>query len=238
MVVMESSTRTLRPVVTGSSVLALIYRDGVMLACDTIASYGTMCRYTNVPRVQPIGKHTMVCASGEMSDFQYITDLLNQVEMNDWLCADHDGYAMKSKEFASQLARVMYQRRSNFNPLFNSVIVAGKDKDEENYLGYVDMYGTIYEEKFLATGLGRYFGLTLLREKHRPDMTSEEARALLEECMTILFYRDTLASDRIQISTATAAGVEVEAPKRLDSKWNYEAWTTPTSQMSLSGCAW
>ncbi len=41
----SSKAHTLRPMVTGSSVVGIKYRDGVMLAADTLASYGNMARY-------------------------------------------------------------------------------------------------------------------------------------------------------------------------------------------------
>ncbi len=43
----EGSSRehTLRPIVTGSSVVGIKYRDGVMLAADTLGSYGNLARY-------------------------------------------------------------------------------------------------------------------------------------------------------------------------------------------------
>ncbi len=37
---------TTSPIVTGSSVLGIKYRDGVMMAADTLGSYGSMVRLT------------------------------------------------------------------------------------------------------------------------------------------------------------------------------------------------
>ena len=36
--------RTQQPIVTGTSVLGIKYKDGVMLAADTLASYGSLAR--------------------------------------------------------------------------------------------------------------------------------------------------------------------------------------------------
>ncbi len=41
----SSKTHTLSPTVTGSSVVGIKYRDGVMLAADTLASYGSQARF-------------------------------------------------------------------------------------------------------------------------------------------------------------------------------------------------
>jgi hypothetical protein len=45
-------------------------KDGVMLAADTLESYGAMAMYTNVQRIIPIGESTLLGGGGEYSDFQ------------------------------------------------------------------------------------------------------------------------------------------------------------------------
>jgi 20S proteasome subunit beta 7 len=40
------------PYVTGTSVLALKYKDGVLMACDTLGSYGSTKRYKSVERMK------------------------------------------------------------------------------------------------------------------------------------------------------------------------------------------
>ena len=62
--------RTLQPIVTGTTVIGLKYAGGVMLAADTLASYGSMARYKDFRRLSSVSKNTILGASGEMSDFQ------------------------------------------------------------------------------------------------------------------------------------------------------------------------
>ena len=41
---LDPMKRTQQPIVTGTSVLGIKYKDGVMLAADTLASYGSLAR--------------------------------------------------------------------------------------------------------------------------------------------------------------------------------------------------
>jgi 20S proteasome alpha/beta subunit len=66
----DPTTHTTQPIVTGSTVLAIKYADGVMLAADTLASYGSLARYKDMQRLKKVGDATLIGASGEMSDFQ------------------------------------------------------------------------------------------------------------------------------------------------------------------------
>eukprot|EP00923_Selenidium_pygospionis_P036063 GHVN01063278.1.p1 GENE.GHVN01063278.1~~GHVN01063278.1.p1 ORF type:complete len:253 (+),score=33.12 GHVN01063278.1:36-794(+) len=231
----EPSKRTLQPYVTGSSVIGVKYQDGVMLACDTLGSYGSSARYHNIQRIEKVGTTSLLAASGEISDFQWLSVLANELHLED--ANAEDGHIMSSRELASFLGRVMYNRRSKFNPLWNSLLVAGYE-DGKSHLSYVDLLGTTYEEDCIATGFGAYFAMPILREKAKPTMTEQEARQLLEECMLILFYRDCQAHNKIQFATATAQGLKIESATSLKTSWAYEGFKKPTSQMDMVGNAW
>jgi 20S proteasome subunit beta 7 len=42
-------------------------------------SYGSLARYTELRRIRRVGDYTLVAASGEYSDFQYVMDLLHEL---------------------------------------------------------------------------------------------------------------------------------------------------------------
>jgi 20S proteasome subunit beta 7 len=73
--------------VTGTSVLAVKYEDGVMMAADTLGSYGSLAMFKNVQRLEPFGKSTLIGAGGEISDFQEIKSMLKGMEIDDF-CQD------------------------------------------------------------------------------------------------------------------------------------------------------
>ncbi|KAH3758182.1 proteasome subunit beta type 4 [Pelomyxa schiedti] len=217
----DRRTRTTDPIVTGTTVLGLKFNGGVMLAADTLGSYGSLARFMFMERIKKIGNHTVIGGSGEMSDFQHITKTLEGLVREDY-CID-DGFVLTPKEMFSYLNRVLYNRRSRFDPLWNDIVVIGWDHTKQSsFLGLLDKVGTAYEDNYVATGYGNYMSLPLLRAGWRPDLTKEEARALLEKAMVVLFFRDARTINRIQIGTVTASGVEVTAPFELDTtgQWN------------------
>ena len=44
-------TRVTQPMTTGSSVFSIKYKDGVVMAADTLGSYGSLARYVDLERV-------------------------------------------------------------------------------------------------------------------------------------------------------------------------------------------
>jgi 20S proteasome subunit beta 7 len=59
------------------------------------------------------------------------------------------------------------------------------------FLGMTDLYGSMFEGDVLATGYGMHLAIPLLRKRAKVDMSFDDAKALLEDCMRVLFYRDT-----------------------------------------------
>jgi len=229
----EPITKTLEPIVTGTSVLAIKFNEGVMLAADTLASYGSLARFKDVERLRKLGDYTVIGGTGDYSDFQYIMQTLDELVTEDEI-AD-DGSKLSPAAIHSYLTRIMYNRRNKGDPLWGLIIVAGV-KDGKSFLGLSDLRGTSYTDDNIATGYGNYIGRALLRKAPPPDqLTREGARQLLENTMRVMFYRDARALDRIQIATVTAAGVEITAPYDISTNWEvgvikYSGWNIKNSE--------
>jgi 20S proteasome alpha/beta subunit len=51
--------------------------------------------------------------------------------------------------------------------------------------------------------------------------TRDEAEALLERCMKVLFYRDARSVNKFQIATITADGVEISKARTSKTDWGF-----------------
>jgi len=230
----EPTTHTQQPIVTGSTVLGIKYAGGVMMAADTLCSYGSLARYKDARRIQRVGDSTLIGASGEYSDFQTILEMLEEVNQTD--VNFDDGHKRNPSEIHNYLRAVLYQRRNKMNPLWNQLVIAGY-KDSP-FLGYVDLIGTCYEENFLATGFGAYLALPIIRDRWSANMEEGEARALLEDCLRILFYRDCRASNRIQIAKATEEGTLISEPYELETDWETANFDKRHPSGMTDGSSW
>ncbi len=177
------------------------------------ASYGSLARFKDVQRLQAVGDYTVIGASGDMSDFQYIQTMLDELMVDEFTAAD--GHSLGPAEIHEYLSQVMYARRSKMNPLWNSLLVGGF-KDGKRYdisvvppilsdficrfLAYVDLLGTTYSASTLATGYGSYIAQPLLRkavEGYEDVLTEEEALKIIEDSMKVLYYRDARSLNKV-----------------------------------------
>lgn len=211
---------TLTPITTGTSVLGIKFDKGVMIACDTLGSYGSLARYRKVSRVMRVNDTTIMGADGDYADFQFLKSVIEQKCISD-RCAG-DGFQYTAPSLHSWLTRVLYNRRSKFNPLWNSLVVGGFAGDEP-FLGYVNKIGTAYEAPSIATGYGAYIAQPLLRDAldKKPNLTEADAKELLKQCITVLYYRDGRAWNKYEIATVTSdAPAKIEGPLEVTGDWS------------------
>ncbi|CAN7940439.1 unnamed protein product [Ixodes hexagonus] len=221
--------RTLHPMTTATSVLGIKFDGGVMLAADILGSYGSLARFRNCNRLLRINDQIVVGASGDYADFQFLKGVVEQKVIGEECL--NDGFKLKPKSLYSWLTRVMYNRRSKFDPLWNTYLVGGL-QDGVPFLGQVDMLGTAFQSDTLATGYGAYIAQPLLRdayEKKEGQLTQEEAKDVIVKSLRVLYYRDGRSFDKAshylhaqcgyQLAVVTAEGVKIDGPHQLDSNW-------------------
>ena len=59
--------------------MAIKYKDGIMMAADTLASYGSLAQIRDMKRLAPVNQETCIGAGGDMSDWQAIQQILKGI---------------------------------------------------------------------------------------------------------------------------------------------------------------
>lgn len=226
----DPTSHTQQPIMTGTSVLGLKYDGGVMLAADTLASYGSLARFDDVQRLHKVGDLTCVGASGDLSDYQQLQHMLDGLSIKQSQLGDD--HALRTSQIFEYLTRVMYNRRTKMNPLWNSLLVAGWEQNkfsegEEGapFLAYVDLQGTTYSAPSIATGYGSMIALPLMRkaQEDAPNglLSEGDAEELMKTCMKVLFYRDARSLNKFQIAKIDKTGVRISDSMSVKTEWMF-----------------
>lgn len=206
---------TQQPIITGTSVIALKFKDGIVMAADTVGSYGSLMRFNNIERLVKVGSETVVGISGDISDMQHIHHMLDELENTEEVYDSDGGHNLRAPNVHEYLSRVMYHRRNKMDPLWNAIVVGGFNDDRTPFLRYVDLLGVTYGSSTLATGFGNHLAIPLLRRliPSDPDYVNvleEEARNAVMDCMRVLFYRDARSLDNFSVVTIKNDGQNVD----------------------------
>lgn len=223
------TSHTQQPIITGTSVLALKFKNGVAIAADNMGSYGSLLRFNNIERLIRVGTETIVGISGDISDLQYIERLLHQLLTEEEVYDSDGGHNLRAPHVHEYLSRVMYNRRLKMDPLWNAILVAGFNDDKSPFLRYVDLLGVTYGSLALATGFGAHLAVPLLRKLVPSDadfekVSEEQAREAISDSLRVLYYRDARSSDKYSFAVLTYEDGKVNVDFKQNLKVENQNW--------------
>jgi len=214
------------PSKVGTTVFGLKYKDGVIIATDAIRNYGKLSQYSgigqysNLQRVIKINETTVLASSGDIADFQYLHNIIESKQNEEDICG-MDGVTKRPKDLYCWLTKVVYNRRSKFDPLWNTIIVGGF-QDGKPFLGCVDHSGTTWKENAVATGIGAALAIPIINnELEKYDNSADnlnfiQAREIMMKCLRISNLGDCSSSYKFHISVINKDGAKVEGPLTMD----------------------
>jgi 20S proteasome subunit beta 1 len=187
----------------GTTLVAVKYRDGVVVAADTRTSTGGNLVYHRYARkVCPVGDGTVICRSGGSADTQRLVDLVIQVHASKM---HRSGTPMQASEIAHYLRSCMVTvRRDREQEYVASLIVAGIERDSDAQqqqlvprIFSVALSGALIEERlFAVSGSGSTIILGYLdhhfRERNGDGalLTKDDAVALCHTALQLACQRD------------------------------------------------
>lgn len=192
-----------------------------------VASYGSLARFSDVKRLRTFADTSVVGFGGDVSDMQYLDRLLISLDTEEsYSTSSPSGEAshtLNAHNLHTFLAKVFYKRRSDFNPLWNQVLVAGLDGDGKPFLASADLLGTTFSAPSLATGFGAHLAQPLLRkvapsEEAAAALSKEEAVDAIKESLKVLFYRDARSMDKYSIAVVTKDGITLKEDEKLENQ--------------------
>ena len=226
-------------VYSGSSVIGLKYNKGIIIACDTLMHYGSSLSLTkSTERIKLLNNRTLIGYSGEYSDMQETSRILDELILEDQLETNKNG-DMGPIELGHYLSSLHYSQRNRLDPYLNSAIVGGIDFNGDIVLMQIDPFGTFLSGNYFTTAFANYFACSLLRNeypKNPNDFTKEQAMNLLKKCFEVLFYRDSKAGDVIQYAFLEKEGNEIKTETgrvKLETKWEYKQFMQGNEKIYL-----
>ena len=92
------------------------------------------------------------------------------------------------------------------SPYYMESVIAGT-KNGRKYLGYVDMFGTYFENDYLITGIARYFCGHLINESWNPEADLATCMNVIQECFKVMYYRSKNQSTSVIAASVTEQGI-------------------------------
>jgi len=179
--------------IPGATALGMIYSDGIILAADRRASYGTFILSKNARKVFKITDTIGLSSAGVISDTQTI---VREAKYGASMFKLQTNREMNAKALAKFISNILFSNR--LAPLFTELIVGGFDKGEKSIL-VLDALGSVIEDKYAAAGSGSELALGILEATYRDGMSYDEAKAQVLKTIRSALERDSASGNGIDM---------------------------------------
>lgn len=160
-------------VLTGTTTMGLVCRDGIVLGTDTRATLGTFVAHKRAKKVYQLDDHVAMTIAGGVADAQNVVETLRA---NAKLYKYEKGIPMPISAIARLAANLLFSAR--YYPFLLQSIIGGMD-DGGTHIFALDPLGSVTEEKFVSTGSGSPVAYGVLEPGYKEGMSINEAIPLV-----------------------------------------------------------
>ncbi len=177
-----------------TTTVGLIAGDYVVLAADKRATAGFLVAHKRVRKIQKIDDHAAMTISGLVADAQFLVDQARYISRKYML---EVGRPIKISSLASNLSVILnvYLRTM---PYVVQLLLGGYDSSGP-HLFYLDLFGSLSEEKYMATGSGSPVAFGVLETGYREDISLEEAVELAKKAVKAATMRDGFSGEGVDV---------------------------------------
>jgi proteasome beta subunit len=187
-------------ILKGTTTVGIICRDGVILASDTRVTMGFFVAHHKGKKVYKIDDHLAMTISGNVADAQRAVDIL---KVNAKLYRLDMTRPMPVNSAARLIANLLFSSR--YAPLIAQVLVGGMD-DTGPHVFSIDPFGSITEEKCVATGSGSPIAYGVLEDKYTQDTAIKDMLPIVVRAVDSAMKRDAASGDSFDISIIDKKG--------------------------------
>ena len=177
----------------GTTTVGLRTRTHVVLAADKRATAGYYVAHKRTRKVVRITDYMAMTTAGLVADAQMLAEYL-RVEAQYYEM--QTGQRMPVKAAATLLSNILFSAR--LFPYIVQLLLGGYDTEPRLYS--LDWYGTITEEKYVATGSGSPTAIGVLEDGYREDLSVDEAVDLAKKAVMSSIRRDAFTGNGVLIA--------------------------------------
>ncbi len=185
--------KTLPKMKTGTTTVALLIKDGVVMATDNRATMGMYVANKNAKKLHMIQPYMYITIAGSVADAQYLIDLLKAETEIYRLRNDHD---IGVNQTAKLLQNILYNNKGYFQV---GHLLGGYTDKEGGSIYNLGGYGSLLEEKYASVGSGSPFAIGVLETEWKEELSLEDGMIIAAKAVRSAIIRDIASGNGIDV---------------------------------------
>lgn len=199
-----------------TTTVGIATKNYVVLAADKRATAGPTVYHKNVKKIAKITDKSVLTISGLVADAQFI------IENARFFAKGYEtsmGKVISTRSLANYISTVLsiYLR---IYPFIVQLLLGGYDHEGPG-LYYIDLYGTVTREKYMATGSGSPIAFGMLEANYHDNLALEDAVDLAAKAVTAAVMRDGFTGEGVDVIAIGKDGVTLEKTIQLKKTLTY-----------------
>ncbi len=197
---------------TGTTTIAMICSEGVVLAADQKATMGHLVASKDTQKVFEVSSKICMTIAGSAGDGQAMARLLR---------AELKLYELQEKKMtvkagATLLSNILRGAYKSFIPEYVQLVLGGYDARGPQLFSVDAAGGLSPEEEYAFSGSGSVIALGVLEDGYRKGMSTEEGVNLLLRCIRAARERDVYTGGKLMhVAVVTKDGIKWIAEKEI-----------------------
>ena len=203
---------------SGTSLVGLICKDGVVMAGDRRATAGgSIVMDKNSDKIIPINEYLITSGTGVASDIDMLQRLAKaQLKIKEL----QDKKRPTVKEAANLIATINYRniRQPTMIQFIAGLMVGGINEDGTSELYSVEPAGSVMKVKDFDANFssGMPYILGLLEKSYKKEITVKEGVTLAIEAIKAASERDTASGHGVDVFTITKEGIKHVSKQKVE----------------------
>ncbi|MAH51864.1 proteasome subunit beta [Candidatus Pacearchaeota archaeon] len=202
---------------TGTSLVGIVCKDGVVMAGDRKATAGTIVLNKESQKVLQLNDYVVISWTGSVADTQLLKKLI-RAELR--LKQLRDKKRPTIKETANLVAMIAYKniRQPSMIPFIAGTMIGGFNEDETVELYSIEPAGSVmlvndFDANFSS---GMPYILGLLERLYKKGLSTEEGIELAIDAIMASSERDTASGHGVDVFKITKNGIEHVAKRKVE----------------------
>ena len=184
----------------GTTTIGVVCKDGVILASDTRVTMGSYIAHKHGKKIYKIDDHLAMTISGTVADAQRTVDILTA---NAQLYRLEKDRPIPVNSAARLIANLLFSAR--YAPLVTQVLIGGVD-DTGSHVFSLDPFGSLTEEKCVATGSGSPIAYGVLEDRYKEEVSVKELLPVIFKAVDSAMKRDVASGDNFNVAIVDEIG--------------------------------
>ena len=178
---------------TGTTIVGLVYKDGVVLGADTRATGGTEVADKNCEKIHYLAPNIYCCGAGTAADTEKTTELISS--QLDLLRMNTGGSQSRVVTACTMLKRMLFRYQGHVSA---ALVLGGVDVDGP-HVYQIYPHGSTAKLSYTTMGSGSLAAMSVFESGYVDGMTEEEGIELVKRAILAGVFNDLGSGSNVDV---------------------------------------